>query len=732
MGLLEAQRPIARDDADTEPLIEQSIQLARSDPGYRRELSELERIGNVILHRVKRGQQDAIACIPSPRRFRTLRSTGRLHFGVQEPVDDISREARPVVVQDHGMHHVECGRSPGTGQAALADDVARAFEDRRRRDTAHERPVFPVHCHVPPGHDARCREHHRSARYAAEHDATSIEVLKPARDTTRYEGCRIASGNDQHKIVVDMFTDVGSGSYLGAAGTGRDGTVGRQFPYVVERPACQQIRRPQRFDGSRIGKQGKAIDQQEADTTRSGSCRCNRYCRVNVHNGTLYVQYGPSRVNGVGTYSAGPPSTASTPPSVMRYSGLRILKEGLLGNRGWQPTWRDVAPKSEYDVIIIGAGGHGLATAHYLAREHGIKRVAVLERGWLGSGNIGRNTTIIRSNYLQAGNQPFYELSMKLWEGLEQDVGYNAMVSQRGILNLCHSDAQRDAYARRGNAMRLAGSDAELLDRDGVKRLCPFLNFEDARFPIVGGLHQPRAGTARHDAVAWGYAHAADRRGVDIVQNCEVTGFRIADGRCQGVETTRGTISARKVAVCVAGSSGRVMAMAGMRLPIESHVLQAFVTEGLKPLVPGVVTFGAGHFYISQSDKGGLVFGGDIDGYNSYAQRGNLPVVEDVCEGGMALMPMIGRARLLRMWGGVMDMSMDGSPYIDKTSVDGLFFNGGWCYGGFKATPASGWCTAHLIATGEPHPVAAGYRLDRFRRGAMIDERGAGAQANLH
>ena len=416
----------------------------------------------------------------------------------------------------------------------------------------------------------------------------------------------------------------------------------------------------------------------------------------------------------------------------MGYSGFRVLKEGLSGNRGWQPTWRDAEPKREYEVIVVGAGGHGLATAHYLAREHGITNVAVLEKGWLGSGNVGRNTTIIRSNYLLPGNEPFYELSMQLWEGLEQDVGYNAMVSQRGILNLAHSDAQRDAYARRGNAMRFAGADSVLLDAQGVRELCPFLDFENARFPIVGGLWQPRGGTARHDAVAWGYAHGADSRGVDIVQNCEVTGFTIEDGVCRGVDTTRGRIGAGKVAVCVAGSSSRVMQLAGLRLPIESHVLQAFVSEGLKPIVPGVVTFGAGHFYISQSDKGGLVFGGDIDGYNSYAQRGNLPVVEDVCEGGMAMVPMIGRARMLRMWGGIMDMSMDGSPFIDRTPVRGLYFNGGWCYGGFKATPASGWCTAHLVATDEPHPVAEHMRLDRFHHGAMIDERGAGAQPNLH
>ncbi|WP_120500186.1 sarcosine oxidase subunit beta family protein [Roseovarius sp. EL26] len=416
----------------------------------------------------------------------------------------------------------------------------------------------------------------------------------------------------------------------------------------------------------------------------------------------------------------------------MRYSGFRVLREGLTGNKGWKAAWREPNPKPEYDIIIIGAGGHGLATAYYLAKEFGMRNIAVLDKGWLGSGNIGRNTTIIRSNYMMPDNEPFYEFSMKLWENLEQDTNYNSMVSQRSILNLFHTDGQRDAFVRRANAMFLAGADAELADEAQLRRELPFLDFDNARFPIKGGLYQRRGGTARHDAVAWGYARGADSRGVDIIQNCEVTGIDIDNGKVRGVQTSRGPIRANKVAMCVAGSSGRVAAMAGMRLPIESHVLQAFVSEGLKPVIPGVITFGAGHFYVSQSDKGGLVFGGDLDGYNSYAQRGNLPVVEDVVEGGMAVMPMIGRARLLRSWGGVMDMSMDGSPFIDKTETEGLYFNGGWCYGGFKATPASGYCYAHLLAKGEAHPVANGFRLNRFKSGHIIDEKGMGNQPNLH
>ena len=410
----------------------------------------------------------------------------------------------------------------------------------------------------------------------------------------------------------------------------------------------------------------------------------------------------------------------------MRYSGFRLLAGALTGNRGWKPAWRDASPKPEYDVIIIGGGGHGLASAYYLASVHGITNVAVLEKGPIGLGNTGRNTTIVRSNYLLPQNHNFFEWSLKLWEGLEQEINFNAMVSQRGVLSLFHNDGARNVSARRGNAMRLDGIDAELVDREQVRAMCPLIDIDNGRFPVLGGLLQRRGGTARHDAVAWGFARAADARGVDIIQHCEVTGIDVVDGRVQGVQTTRGPIRAKKIGLAVAGNTSRLAQMAGVDVPIESHVLQAFVSEAVKPLVDQVITFGAGHFYVSQSDKGGLVFGGGLDGWNTYAQRGNLPVVDHVWAAGIALMPALSRLRGLRQWGGVMDMSFDGSPIISTTPVGGLYMTAGWCYGGFKATPGSGWCHAWTIANDAPHALNAPHRLDRFRTGHLLDERGNG------
>ncbi|MBZ9812751.1 sarcosine oxidase subunit beta [Mesorhizobium sp. CA7] len=416
------------------------------------------------------------------------------------------------------------------------------------------------------------------------------------------------------------------------------------------------------------------------------------------------------------------------------YSAFSLLKNALTGNKDWKPAWRKPDPKASYDVIVIGGGGHGLSTAYYLAKEHGITNVAVLEKGWLGSGNVGRNTTAVRSNYLLPQNTRFYEHSMKLWENLSHDLNYNVMFSQRGCLNLAHTPAQLDDYARRGNAMRHLGVDAELMSVDRIKRLVPALDVSgSARFPVLGGLMQPRAGTARHDAVAWGYARGADRRGVDVIENCEVTGFLRDGDRITGVSTTRGEIRAKKVALAVAGSTGRVMQLAGIsHMPIESHVLQAFVSESLKPVVDTVLTFGMGHFYISQSDKGGLVYGGDLDGYNSYAQRGSLPIVDEVMSEMVALFPGLARVRMLRSWGGLCDMTMDGSPIIAAGPLPGMYLNCGWCYGGFKATPASGWCFAYTIAKDEPHEFNAPFTLDRFYRGLVIDDKGQGATPRLH
>ena len=412
---------------------------------------------------------------------------------------------------------------------------------------------------------------------------------------------------------------------------------------------------------------------------------------------------------------------------------MSLLRNAISNHRKWPRVWLDPEPKQKYDVVIVGAGGHGLATAYYLAKLHGVKNIAVLEKGWLGGGNTGRNTTIVRSNYFLEPNAHFYEHSLKLWESLSQELNYNVMFSQRGVLNLAHSDAEMESFSARGNAMRLNGIDAELLMRDQIQEMVPHLDCsEDTRYPIVGGLLQKRGGTARHDAVAWGYARAASALGVDIIQNCEVTGFQLKANQVVGIETSRGLIQSPKVGIAVAGNSGRLAAMAGLRLPIESHVLQAMVTEPLKPIIHTVVTSGASHVYISQTDKGEVLFGGDLDLYNSYAQRGGLPRIEYVVQSVLTLFPCLSRVRLMRTWGGVMDMSMDGSPMITKLPINGMYLNGGWCYGGFKATPGSGWCFAHTIAHDEPHELNRQFSLERFATGDLIDEKGGGAFPNAH
>ena len=419
-----------------------------------------------------------------------------------------------------------------------------------------------------------------------------------------------------------------------------------------------------------------------------------------------------------------------------RFSAWNVIKNGFTGQKGWSRQWRDPQPKSHYDIVIVGGGLHGLATAYYLAKNFNLKKIAVLEKGWIGGGNAGRNTTIIRSNYMLKGNREFYEHSLRLWENLSHELNYNVMFSQRSHISLYHTASALDAAARRYNIMRQSGSDAEIWSRNEIKNKIPHLNYaDDARFPIYGALVQRRAGTARHDAVAWGYARAADMLGVDIIQQCEVTSIKRKAQKVSSLHTSRGQIKTGKVAFAVAGNTSRLWQMAELgNLPIESHKLQAFVTEPIKPLLDHVVVFGVGgaHFYISQSDKGGMVFGGDIDWYKSYAQKGNLPIVQDVAECALSLLPCLGRVKLLRHWSGVVDMSMDGSFFMCKTPLENLYLNAGWNYGGFKASPASGWHFADLIANDRPDEVILNHDLERFRRGYHIDENGVGSDPKLH
>jgi sarcosine oxidase subunit beta len=415
----------------------------------------------------------------------------------------------------------------------------------------------------------------------------------------------------------------------------------------------------------------------------------------------------------------------------MRYSGLGLIRGGFNGHRHWRPAWRQRTPRSDYDVVIVGGGGQGLATAYYLAKDHGIANVAVLDRGWIGGGNTGRNTTVIRSNYLYPESAALYDFSLKLYEQLGRELNYNIMFRQSGFVSLIHDEHDLNRLSRLCTAMRLNGIEARMLAIQEIRAKVPLANFSPgARFPVIGGFYQPAAGVARHDAVAWAYARAADRLGVHIIQQCEVTGFRTSGDRVTGVQTSRGPINAPRIGLAAAGHSSVLARLAGLRLPITSYALQAMVTEPVKPVLDPVVLCLASGTYISQSDKGEFVIGGGLDLYPSYAQRGNLPTVEATAAAAIDLFPALAGLKLLRQWAGNVDVTIDSSPIIDRSPVGGLYLNCGWGTGGFKAIPAGGYCFAHLLAHDVPHPLSEGFGLNRFRTGALIDEAAAAAIAH--
>ena len=413
-----------------------------------------------------------------------------------------------------------------------------------------------------------------------------------------------------------------------------------------------------------------------------------------------------------------------------KYSIFSLAKNALSGHKEWPKMWRSPEPREFYDVIIIGGGGHGLGTAYYLAKEHGLKNIALIEKGWLGGGNTGRNTTIIRSNYLWDDSAHLYEHSLKLWENLSSELNYNVMFSQRGVMNLAHNEHDIKEIKRRVSANNLNGIDSFWLSKEEIQKKVPIMNTDNLRYPVLGASYQPRGGVARHDAIAWGFAMRADEMGVDIIQNCEAHQIRTKNGTIEGVETSKGFLRANKIGVVASGHTGVLAESAGIRLPLQSKPLQALVSEPIKPIIDTVVMSSAVHAYVSQSDKGELVIGAGTDSYNSFTQRGGFNIIEDTIRAMVELYPVFGKMKMLRQWGGIVDICPDASPIISKCDIEGLFFNCGWGTGGFKATPGSANVFAHTIAKNEPHQINSAFNLDRFASGRLVDEHGAAAVAH--